>query len=278
MPKSTDEIPLESTNLFLFVGPADSGKSYAATSWGLRSVKYGGTSPRPAYLLELDGRVSALRGRPVVYDDYTNAEGAIGVLNRIVQLRNDAVRDGKTAYHTLIFDSITAFNDMAIADSLDETIKKNKLNPKEPIGRRRGELQMLTTEDYGYEAEAFRQLLWENIFDLKRYCDIIVVAHEVEKYKKINTKPGEPAVFEPDGYKLLIHGNKLGARLPTKFDEIYHFKAKEVVRAEKRPRWQVCFQDTLARSSYPALKKSTEDYEITDKEFYPFWREKINGK
>ena len=83
MPQSTRDIKLDETKLFLFVGPADAGKSYAATSFGLMSKEYGGTDDRPAYVLELDGRLAALRNRPVVYDSYTNIEGAIGVLNRV---------------------------------------------------------------------------------------------------------------------------------------------------------------------------------------------------
>jgi len=87
MPLKTSDIPLEQTSLFLFVGPSDSGKSFAASSFGLKSKEYGGDDDRPAYLMDCDGRVSALRGRPVVYDTYTNIEGAIGVLNRLIEIR-----------------------------------------------------------------------------------------------------------------------------------------------------------------------------------------------
>lgn len=269
MAKDTKDIKLEATNLFLFVGPADSGKSFAATSWGFRK-----DDDRFVYMLELEGRLSALRGRPVLYDDYTNVEGAAGVLNRVIELRENAIKMNRTPFHTLILDSFTAFNDFSIADSLDVTAQRQKAGEK--VGRMRGELRLLTVEDYGYEAEALRQLLWENLLDLKRYCNVIVTAHEVESYKVIKGAPGEPSRAEPDGYKILAHGNKVAARLPTKFDEIYHFLPKEVVVAAKRPRWQVCFQDKLARSSYDALKATTVPYDITGKEFYEFWKEKIS--
>lgn len=274
MPKETEDIPLESTKLFLFVGPADSGKSFAATSWGFKSKKYGGNDPRPAYLMESDGRVQALRGRPVQYDDYTNVEGAIGMLDRLKEIRDKCVLHKAAPFHTLIFDSFTGFNEFAIADSLEVTAKKREANKGEG-GRVRGDLLMPTMEEYGYEAEAVRQLLWENLLDIKRYADVIVTAHEVEKYKKVKTKPGEPTQTELDGYKILAR-DKISARLPKQFDEIYHFLPKEVVLSKKTIRRRVVFQDEMARTSYPQLL-TTEEFDISDKEFYHFWKEKISA-
>src|SRR5437016_2896190 len=126
--QNTKDIKLDSTNLFLFVGPADSGKSYAATSFGLASQEYGGKDPRPCYMLELDGRLSALRGRPILFDSFTNKDGATGVLKRIIQLRNDTIAKREAPFHTLIFDSITSFGDFSVADSLDVTTKQNEIN------------------------------------------------------------------------------------------------------------------------------------------------------
>jgi hypothetical protein len=271
MPKSTKDITLEETKLFLFVGPADAGKSFAAESFGLASKEYGGTDDRPAYMLELDGRLAGLKDRPVVYDDFTNIEGAIGVLNKLTELRNTIIKFDRAPFHTIILDSFTTFNDFAIADSLDITIQKNIQNPKDEKGRKRGDLQMLTTEDYGYEAEAVRQLLWENLTDLKRYCNVIVTAHETEYYRPIKTKPGEPTRSELAGYKILAR-DKVSAKIPTRFDEIYHFLPKEVITSLHTIRRRVVFQDILARSSYPQLAKSTEEYDISGKEFYTFWK------
>lgn len=281
MPLSTKDIKLENTNLILMVGAADSGKSYAATSFGFKSKEYGGDDDRPAYLLELDGRISALRNRPVVFDYFTNIEGAIGVLKKVKELRDTAVKFGKTGYHTLIFDSFTTYNDFAIADSQDITINKNIDNKSnDEKGRKRGELQMLTIEDYGYESESWRQLMYECLVDLKRFCNVIVIAHETETYrKKPGTKPGEPTLMEPVGYKVLSHGNKIASRIPTKFDEIYHFLPKETIISTKSIRRQVVFQDELARTSYPELiKLGTTAQDISGKEFYMWWKEKISGK
>lgn len=276
----TKSIKQDNTNLFLFVGPADGGKSFAATSFGYKSKEYGGDDPRPCYMIEMDGRISALRNRPILFDAYTNKDGASGVLNRIIQLRNDTIRDKKAPFHTLIVDSITSFGDFSIADSLDVTTAQNEINranKRELKGRIRGELSMLTTEDYGYEAEAMRQLLWENLIDLKEFCNVIVIAHEVDNFKTIKGLPGEPTRQERDGYKLLMHGNKIAARLPTKFDEIYHFPSKEIITSTKSVRRTVIFQDQLARSSYSTLAKSVESHDITNKEFYAYWIKLING-
>lgn len=275
MPLNAKDIPLDSTKLMLFVGPADAGKSYAATSFGLASKSFGGPDPRECYMLELDGRLAALKGRPVVYDSFTNIEGAIGVLNKVKDLRENAVKFNKTGYHTLIFDSFTTYNDFSIADSQDITVQKN--DSGDSGGRKRGELQMLTLQDYGYEAESWRQLMYECLVDLKRYCNVILIAHEVETYKKkAGTKPGEPVVMEPDGYKILAHGNKISARMPTKFDEIYHFLPKQVVGLTKSISRKVVFQDEMARTSIPGLMKlGTAPQDISGKEFYTWWKEKL---
>lgn len=282
MPLDAADIKIDETKLFLFVGPADAGKSYAATSFGFASKKYGGHDDRPVYVIEMDGRLAALKGRPVTYDSYTNIEGAIGVLNRVKELRDTCVKFNKSPFHTLIFDSFTTFNDFAIADSLYVTEEKNKKlvsERKDPVGRRRGELLMLTTEDYGYEAEAWRQLMYENLVDLKRYCNVIIIAHETKKYKTLKGSPGEPTRTEEDGYQILSHGNKIAARIPSKFDEIYHFLPKEVIISQRSIRRQVLFQDELARTSIPGLLKfGTAPQDISGKEFYSWWLEKISEK
>jgi hypothetical protein len=280
VPKSTKDIPLETTNLFLFVGPADGGKSYAATSFGYKSKDFGGDDDRPCYMLELDGRINALRGRPIVYDEFTNVEGAIGVLNRVIELRDTCVKFNRAPFHTLILDSFSSYNDFSIADSLNITIEKNEGKKEaDKKGRRRGELQLMTIEDYGYETEAWRQLMYENFIDIKRYANVILIAHEVESYRTVKGAPGEPTQNIQDGYKILAHGNKIAARIPTKFDEIYHFPKKEVVISTKTIRRSVIFQDEIARSSYPQLIKLTTPIDISCppcKEFYPLWKDLIS--
>lgn len=278
MPLSTKDISLEQTSLFLFVGPSDSGKSYAASSFGLKSKEYGGTDDRPAYLMDCDGRVAALRNRPVVYDTYTNEDGAIGVLNRLEEIRETCVKFKRAPFHTLIApDSFTAFCDMAVSDSQDITQEQNKNNPKDKKGRTRGDLQMLTIQDYGYEDEAVRQLLWESLLDIKKYANVIVTAHEVTKYKVIpGASEGAPTVRMEDGLRILGR-DKISAKMPTKFDEIYHFLSKELVPSQQSVLRQVVFHDILARTGYPQLN-NTKKHNITNKEFYPYWLSLIGGE
>lgn len=217
--------------------------------------------------MDCDGRVQALRGRPVVYDSYSNIDGAIGVLNRLVEIRETCIKFGKAPFHTLIGpDSFTSFCDLAIADSLDATPATK--------GRKRGDLKLLTTQDYGYEAEAVRQLVWEQLIDIKKYAHVIVTAHEVANYKTLPGPEGAPSVRYQDGLKILGR-DTIAAKLPTKFDEIYHFTAKEVIPSSKSVRRSVCFHDELARTSHPNLDSTTK-HDITGKEFYPFWRELIS--
>lgn len=269
VPQSTDDIKLETPGLYLFVGAADSGKSFASTSFGLKSKKYGGDDPRPAYLLELDGRISALRGRPVVYNSYTFEDGAAKILERIGELADKAEQQHEVPFHTFILSSFTSFNDIALGESLG--LKD------EGKGRKRGEITLTTVEDFGYEAECLRKLLYEMLDILKKYCTVIVEAHETEYYKPVKTKPGEPTRTELAGYKILAR-DKISAKLPTKFDEIYHFLPKEVVVSQRNVRRQVVFQDILARSSYPALQATTVPYDISNKEFYrDIWKPLISG-
>lgn len=280
MPLNTKDIPVEQTSLFLFVGPADSGKSFAATSFGLKSKEFGGTDDRPCYLMDTDGRVQALRGRPVVYDTYTNIEGAIAVLNRLAEIRETCIKFNKAPFHTLICpDSFTGFCELAIADALDLKVVENSLLAKgeKRKGRLKGNLQMLTFDEYGYEAESVRQLLWENLLDIKKFANVIVTAHEVAKWKTIPpaNEGGLPTKIE-DGLKILAT-DKISAKLPTKFDEIYHFQAKEIINSQRSLRRSVQFQGVLARTAYPQLAKlGTTPVDITNKEFYPMWKELIS--
>lgn len=276
MPLRTSDIPLEATSLFLFVGPSDSGKSYAASSFGLKSKEFGGDDDRPAYLMDCDGRIQALRGRPIVYDSYTNVDGAVGILNRLVEIREICVKFNKAPFHTLIApDSFTSFCDMAVADSLEVTVQQNIGKTRDLKGRKRGDLQMLTVQDYGYEDEAVRQLLWESLIDIKKYANVIVTAHEVTKYKTISgAAEGAPTIRVEDGLRVLGR-DKISAKMPTKFDEIYHFIGKETIPSLKTIRRQVVFQDELARTGYTQLASTTK-HDIINKEFYPFWKEFIS--
>lgn len=274
MPFKTSDITLDRDNgLYAFVGPADCGKTYASTSFGLASKSFGGSDPREALVIECDGRITALRNRPVVFEPFTNEQGAVGVLDYIKELREDAVRYKKCKYHTIIFSSATAFGDFAVADSLEGT-EKGK-------GKTHAELKMLTMQDYGFEAEAFRQLLWENFTDLKRYCRVIVEFHEVPEYTNEPVTPGSKiTVARWDGfsYKLLMHGNKIASRLSTRFDEMYHFKAKESLPSTGGLRRSVCFQDNVGRTSFEGLKKfGSRSVDISRKEFYPWWLENRNS-
>lgn len=270
MPLLTEDIPLEAHSLFLFIGPADSGKSYAASSFGYRSKKYGGDDERPAYLMDCDGRTAALRGRPVQYDTYSNVEGSLGVIRRLDVLRDRCVKDNAAPFHTLIApDSFTGFCELALGEVM-EVKAENK-----DKGRYIGGMSLPTVEDYGYESEAVRKLLWENLIDIKRYCDVIVTAHSVKRYKNVKVKSGEPTKREWDGGYTLLAREKIENKIPTKFDEIYHFSPKEEVVATESIRRQVCFYDSIARTSYPHLAASTAKYDISGKQFYHFWKEKI---
>lgn len=231
--------------------------------------------------MDCDGRVQALRGRPVVYDSYTNEDGAVGVLNRLSEIREQCAKHRRAPFHTLICpDSFSGFCEFAIADALDIIIQGNKdvKDRKDKKGQIKGDLQMTTFDEYRYEAEAVRQLLFENLLDIKKYAHVIVTAHEVTKYKMIPPKtPNGLATREEDGLRVLAT-DKISAKLPTKFDEIYHFMGKEVVHSLKTVRRTVCFQGQLGRSSYPQLNQSTLPHDITGKEFYPYWASLINPK
>ena len=273
MPLSTDDIKTDEPKLFLFVGPGDAGKSYAASSFGYASETFGGKDKRPAYVIECDGRVHALRSRPVVYDFFTNHDsswrpgegGAIAIINRLEELREKCVSTRSAPFHTLIApDSFTAFCAFCISDCMED---------KTSGGRKIGGLKLPTIEDYGYESEAVRQLMWEHLTDIKKYCNVIVTAHEVEKYKKVKTAPGAPSESILDGFKILAR-DKISAGIPVKFDEIYHFLAKEKVSSTKSIRRSVVFQDELARTSFSKLT-TTEAHDISGQEFYKWWLEKI---
>lgn len=269
MPHSTSLIPTNQTSLIAFVGPADCGKTYASTSFGLQSKKHGGTDDREALLLECDGRIAALRNRPVLFEAYTNEQGAAGVNDFLKSEVAYAQLKHKSNYHTYILSSATSFGSFAIQDSFEDTEKGGK--GIEVAGQK-----MLEIQDYNYEAEAFRKLIWVYLNDLKKYANIIVEFHEVPLYKKIPISPGSKITessWDGFSYQLLLHGTKIASRLPTRFDEIYHFKAKEPLPSTGGVRRAVIFDDNMARTSISALRTfGSKPQDISGKEFYPWWK------
>jgi len=271
MPHSTDKITFNQTSLIAMVGPADSGKTYASTSFGLQSKKYGGADSREALLLECDGRITALRGRPVLFEAYTNEQGAAGICDFLKSEVANATRNQRSNYHTYIISSATSFGDFAVQDSFEDTEASNKGKGIEVAGQK-----MLEMQDYNYEAESFRKLIWVYLTDLKKYANCIVEFHEVPLYISTPISPGSKIKKDEwDGYsyKLLLHGNKIASRLPTKFDEVYHFRAKEPLPSTGGIRRMVCFQDNVGRTAFPGLRRfGSKPQDITNKEFYPFWQ------
>lgn len=276
MPYSTDKIPLNQTSLIAFVGPADCGKTYASTSYGLQSEKHGGKDKREALVLECDGRIAALRSRPVLFEPYTNEQGAAGICDFLKSESEQATRTRRANYHTYILSSATSFGGFAVQDSMEDTQKGGK-------GIEIAGQKMLEMQDYNYEAESFRKLIWVYLTDLKRYANCIVEFHEVPLYKKTPINPGSKmmeSTWDGYSYKLLLHGDKIASRLPTKFDEIYHFKAKEPILSTGAVRRAVSFDDNMGRTSIPALRAfGSKAQDISGKEFWPWWNEVImNGQ
>lgn len=257
MPNAKDITP--DFRLFaLFVGEYDTGKSTAAASF-----------PGRKYFLDFDGRIVSLRGRSDVdFDFFTST--AMGFEEADKKVETLVAYGSQLPYQTIVFDSLSMARSFLLYDAMKYTSgvdEKGKVR-----GRQIGKLYLPTVQDYGYESEALKQLIWDGLKKLK--SNVIVTGHLVDQYKTLEGKPGAPAERVVVGQK--IYGDpQLLAVLPIAFTEIYHF-SKEVGSDGKLRRF-VTFTGEVARTTYMELANAGT-VEITDKSFYEVWKSLIERK
>ena len=237
----------------MFVGTYDSGKTTAAASF-----------PGQKYVMDFDGRIMSLRGRADVdFDFYKCSKEGFKEADTKIETLIAYQKTNNMKYNMVVFDSLSTARRFLLADAMKITGVGG--------GRKIGNLQLATVQDYGYEAEAMTQLIWDGLKQLN--CNVVVTGHTVDEFKKFQDSPGAPVERIKVGEK--IYGDpQLLAVLPVAFTEVYRF-FKEV-DATGTVRRFVEFDSDVARTTYPALAKQKR-LEITDKNFYEEWKRLIGG-
>jgi hypothetical protein len=257
MPNAGD-IQLESRGFFLFIGDYDAGKSTAAASF-----------PGRKYFMDFDGRIVSLRGRKDVdFDNFATTTTGFGEADKAIDKLVAKSKSNSLEYDLVCLDSISMGRRLLLYDSMKHT---TTTKGGKDAGRKIGQLNLPTMQDYGYEAEALWQLVADGLKALK--CHVVVTGHTVDKFKKEQAYEGGPVSNVPDG-KMIYGDPKLIAVLPVLFTEIYHFTKEDRGMGARR---YVEFDGDVARTTYPQLRK-VKKVEIPEgKGFYDVWSELLKG-
>lgn len=264
MPLNAADIPPDFRMFAMFVGVYDSGKSTAAASF-----------PGRKYFLDFDGRAVALRGRSDVdFTFYAPERQGFDDADKDIEMLVLKSNANQLPYNLVCLDSLSMGREFLVRDAMKFTSGIDPVT-KKVSGRQIGKMFLPTVQDYGYEADAFKQIIWSGLKRLK--CNVVVTAHSVDDYETFQANPGAPAERRLKGRK--IYGDpQLLAVLPVAFTEIYEFFREENPAGKPRVRRFVEFSNgSIARTTYPQLADLGR-VEITGKDFYAVWKEFVMGE
>lgn len=227
MPSTKDFIPGENIHA-LFVGAPGSGKTVAEASFH---------SAGPMYIFDLDGRIAPIKkmfpDADIEYDTYDpfEFEKFSDKLDVLLTKKNDA----NFPYKTVAIDSLTALARMAILYSLSfKGLGK---------GKTKGELQLPDVEEYSAEAHA----LFRCVSILRTFpCHFILCAHFTNLSWKDPVTKEEKVVRQ-----VITGGKKIGAEVPSWFDETYFFEARPALEGGTEylvyttPKYEMTFKTAL---------------------------------
>jgi hypothetical protein len=242
---STKDYTIGETFHGMFVGAPGSGKTIAEASFHTAG---------PMYIFDLDGRIAPIKkmfpDADIEYDTFDpfEYERFTEKLEWMMELKNDPKYD-TFPYKTVAVDSLTSLARMAILYSLGFKGKGK--------GKIKGELQLPDVEEYSAEAHA----LFRAISILRTFpCNFILCAHFTNLAWKDPVSKEDHVVRQ-----VMTGGKKIGAEVPSWFDETYFFESKSDIsdvvsyKAYTIPKHQMTFKTAL---HLPAV------IDFTNKNFY----------
>ena len=266
MPNLSDFKP-ETTFRALFVGRSGDGKSGAAASF-----------PKPYHELDFDLRIAGIAGctnwlsenDKISYQQFMPRSGWAPVDKHLTNLEFNAIAyRGNPAlyqfpYKTIGLGSLTSLTRLLVSYSMQYTKGKT-------IGPEKAEdaikLRIIGPSDINAESNGTLTVL-----DYIRSwpCNFIATAHIVDKWGKLESHEKEDN-YKPQeviGEKLSIRDN-LGESVIALFDNVFRFSRRE---QGGKVIYEVEFAGDLAKNAFGILPGK---YDITEKEFYPFFQNLI---
>lgn len=258
-------IQLGGNTSFLFKGPFGFGKTLAAASFALLGPVYlsywDKKSPVELVTFFTKARFGDLAERildNIEYDIY-GPDNANDYLNKMINLTQDC------RYSAVINDSITFMTAAAVNWSMNFG--------KDPKIKKKIKDVLPDWDEYKVETSLVTQCI-----DLckKLPCHVIWTAHPLPS-TKIDGAGSTMRVSKINS--IVSYGSKVAGIVPGSFTEIYHFSQQASWSAEGKSskRFIVSTEaigDEFAKS--PLLGDYVKEFDITDKLFYPVWKELID--
>lgn len=193
---------------------------------GTKKTSFAATCPKP-YFFDTDKGMMTLRGRDIEYDTYERGDW------KKLSRKISEVTDEKSPIETLVFDSITTLQEVALAEGLLIDCKK------EP-----------DIHVWGITIRMLRLFL-ESITKCKK--NVVVIAHEQlvqdDITKEVQVLPA-------------IAGKDLPSQMPLYFDEVYHteMKRNNTTKLDEYKMLTRCKLRNVAKSRLGCL----DEYEVPD--------------
>lgn len=244
MPQNLSNLNVQDqAKMYLFKGAPASGKSPAAASF---------CSLGDIYFFDFDRRMSAVRkmfpnAKNIYYDTFTNYKKYADQMESLLT---------SCPYKTVVLDTVTNFVEVTMdyfiklrggGTTSDQEDKESK--DKKSKAKSKGAVPLLMIDDYSAETRAIS----ETLINLKylaeeKKVNVIVIAHVIST-TTTNIKTGSQTVEK----FILTYGKKAAGKIPTLFDEIYHFSTQAAIIMGEPGRY-LCstesFGDDFARSSF----------------------------
>jgi len=234
--------------MYLFKGESGTGKTIAAASF-----------PEPIKMLSCDGRIEPLLHFPKVKDRNIDVD-IYNKYSDIIQALEDLTNENN--FQTIVVDGLMAYSRLVISHIIEQRGGQTEIKikgEKEPLTV--GGIPIMAINEYKGESSALFNLVMALRVLKEHGANVILTAHVVVSEQQV--LGGSTRVTR----QLLTGGVKIGAEIPTYFDEVYHFYGNSPGLNET-PRFYAITQgtgDDYARTSFYGLQK---EIDFTDGLFY----------
>lgn len=248
----SDYKPIEAL-MCLFKGKTKTGKK---TAWA--------TFPEPIYAFDTDFRMATIANHPVLskrdieFDQYTD-------YNDVYFKLEDFQNSPNLRYKTIVIHSLTS-----LARIAQNYLFDNRGLAQGAAKRKKGEeglskigiINLMDLSDYNGESSALGAVSTKlRIIHQRFNVNIVLVAH---------------TVFGED--KIITGGNKIGAEIPSYFNEVYHFEVDTGMTGSEATRYICNIAPTSANFAGTSFYNMPARIDFTNQMFYELLLEHMEKK